>query len=204
MVNNRFELMSVSFLSVFNPSILWRWCVAGLLAIAVMMGSWLSLASPAWAGLEDDRYDGNIFVLYAGNGSLVPVRLSLAESLNQHRPAMMVFYIDDSRDCKEYALVVSRVQETYGKVASFIPVDVDSFSLDREYAPTEPGYYYKGFVPQVVIFDQEGDVKLDKIGQVSYEQVDDVFREIFDLLPRSQSPELQRRSFNEFNAELSE
>lgn len=160
--------------------------------------------TPAWASLEDDRYDGNIFVLYAGNGSLVPTRNTLAESLQQHRPVVLVFYVDDSSDCKEYALVVSRLQESYDRAASFIPIDVDSLALDREYGLNEPGHYYRGFVPQVVVFDQEGKVRFDEVGQVAYEKVDDVLREVFNLLPRSESVELRRRSFNEFNAELSE
>ncbi|MEC4806138.1 MAG: thylakoid membrane photosystem I accumulation factor [Jaaginema sp. PMC 1079.18] len=180
-----------------------HWCIAGLLAIAVTIGSWNLGTNPAWAGLENDRYDGNIFVLYAGNGSLVPTRITLAEALQQHRPVVLVFYVDDSRDCKEYALVVSRLQESYDRVASFIPVDVDSLALNQEYSLNAPGHYYRGFVPQVVVFDQNGDVRLDEIGQVAYEKVDDVLREVFNLLPRSESVELKRRPFNEFNAELS-
>ena len=42
----------------------------------------------------------------------------------------------------------------------------------------------------------------DGQGQVKYEAVDDVLREVFDLLPRSESVELQRRTVNEFNEEL--
>lgn len=38
---------------------------------------------PAMAGLTDDRYDGDIFALYAGNGSLVPPKITLADSLKQ-------------------------------------------------------------------------------------------------------------------------
>ncbi|MEM1370294.1 MAG: thioredoxin family protein, partial [Cyanobacteria bacterium P01_H01_bin.15] len=41
-------------------------------------------------------------------------------------------------------------------------------------------------------------------GQVQYEAIDDVLREVFDLLPRTESVELKRRSFNAFNAELAE
>ncbi|MFP4006956.1 MAG: thylakoid membrane photosystem I accumulation factor [Spirulinaceae cyanobacterium] len=189
---------------ILNFVRLWRWCVAGLLAIAVMIGSWNLATNPAWAGLEDDRYDGNIFVLYAGNGSLVPTRNTLAESLQKHRPVVLVFYVDDSSDCKEYALVVSRLQETYDRVASLIPIDIDSLALDQEYGLNEAGHYYRGFVPQVVVFDREGKVRFDEVGQVSYEKLDSVLREVFELVPRSESPELQRRSFNEFNAELSE
>ncbi|MBV9385613.1 MAG: thylakoid membrane photosystem I accumulation factor [Chroococcidiopsidaceae cyanobacterium CP_BM_ER_R8_30] len=157
---------------------------------------------PALAGLNDDHFDGNIFVLYGGNGSLVPPKVTLAESLKRDRPTLMVFYVDDSSDCKQYAIVVSRIQAFYGRAADLIPVNVDAIPIKSTYTPTEPGYYYKGFVPQVLVFDQAGKVVLDKKGQVPYEQVDDTFRELFNLLPRSESVELKRRPVNEFNTEL--
>jgi len=161
------------------------------------------LFSPlALAGINDDNYDGNIYILYAGNGSLVPSRLTLAQSLAREMPAILVFYVDDSSDCKQYSIVVSRMQEFYGRAASIIPVSVDSIPMKDKYSPTEPGYYYQGGVPQTVILDQKGKVVLNAKGQIAYEQVDDVLRKVFDLLPRTESTELKRRSFNEFNTEL--
>ena len=38
--------------------------------------------------------------------------------------------------------------------------------------------------------------------QVPYEKIDDKLREVFDLLPRTDSVQLKRRSFNELNSEL--
>lgn len=162
-----------------------------------------SIALPAWAGIEDDKYDGNVFVLYAGNGSLVPPKVSLAESLKVNKPALITFYVDDSSDCKKYSTVISQLQGYYGKAASFIPVTVDSLALDRQYANTEAGYYYGGTVPQTVVIDKNGKVRLNEAGSLSFEKVDDTMREVFDLLPRKDSVELKRRSFNEFNSELS-
>ena len=157
---------------------------------------------PALASLTDDRYEGNIFVLYGGNGSLVPAKTNLAASLTQKKPALLVFYLDDSRDCKQFAIVVSQLQAFYGRAASFVPVNVDTLRPDINYPPTEPGYYYKGLVPQTVLIDQAGEVAFDAEGKVSFEQVDDVLRKVFDLLPRSESVELKRRSVNEFSTEL--
>jgi len=57
------------------------------------------------------------------------------------------------------------------------------------YTPNEPGYY-EGVVPQVLVFNKSGEVVLKKKGQVPFEQVDDVFREVFNL-PRSESLELK-------------
>jgi thiol-disulfide isomerase/thioredoxin len=158
---------------------------------------------PAIAGLKDDLYDGNIFVVYAGNGSLVPPKESLAQSLKDHKPTFLAFYLDDSRDCKEYAITISQVQEFYGRVAEIMPINVDTIPSKDSYDPTEPGYYYSGNVPQVVVFDESGQVVLNQSGQVPFAKIDDRFREIYHLLPRDKSIELKRRSFNEFSSELS-
>lgn len=164
----------------------------------------LGFPSSAWAGLDDDRYDGNIFALYAGNGSIVPPRVTLAQSMKQDRPTLLVLYVDDSSDCKKIAPVISQLQAPYGRVADFIPIMADSISPRDSYEPTEPGYYFQGAVPQTVVFDQAGTVRLNEAGAVSYEAIDDTLREVFDLLPRSESEELRRRPTNEVNSELVE
>jgi hypothetical protein len=177
--------------------------IAKSLIVAILViGCSLLLTTPAWANIDDDKYDGNVFVLYAGNGSLVPARISLADSLKTKKPSYIVFYIDDSKDCKQYSGVMSQMQAYYGKAASFIPVTPDSLELGRKYLNTEEGYYYKGVVPQTVIIDGEGKVRLDESGQVPFEKIDDTFREVFNLLPRTESVALKRRSFNEYNSEL--
>ena len=45
----------------------------------------------ASAVLEDDRYDGDIFALYAGNGAIVPPRSTLQNSLKAGKPTVVVF-----------------------------------------------------------------------------------------------------------------
>jgi hypothetical protein len=162
----------------------------------------VAFGTSAWAGIQDDRYDGNIFALYAGNGSLVPPKVTLAKSLSGERPTLLTFYIDDSQDCKQFSAVISQIQAYYGRVLDFIPVNVDSIPVQASYVPTEPGYYYKGKVPQTLVFDISGKQVLDVVGKGSFEQFDDVLRNVFDLLPRSESPELKRRALNEVNAEL--
>ncbi|MEL6493701.1 MAG: thylakoid membrane photosystem I accumulation factor [Cyanobacteria bacterium J06623_7] len=157
---------------------------------------------PASATLDDDRYEGNIYVLFGGNGSLVPPRMDLPTSLQREKPAILVFYVDDSRDCKQFSIVVTRLQEFYGRAASIIPVSIDSFIDKEQYSPDEPAFYYSGVVPETVILDQKGKIVYDGKGQVAYEEMDDVLREVFDLLPRSESEVLKRRSFNEFNSSI--
>ncbi len=179
--------------------------LAAMLGLVIAIaGFWSVGAAPAWAGVDDDRFDGNIFALYAGNGALVPPRTTLADSIQRHKPALLVFFVDDSKDCKQFSPVVSQLQGFYGKAVDFIPINVDAIPAKSSYSPTEPGYYYAGVVPQTVVINQEGKVVLNAKGKVPFEAVDDVFREVFNLLPRSESVPLRRRMFNEFNSELTE
>ena len=176
--------------------------LAGVVAVlGLSVGCW---NAPARAGLHDDDYDGNIFALYAGNGSIVPPKYTLAQSLAQDRPTLLFFYVDDSRDSKEFSPVVSQLQAPYGRAANFIAIAADSVPVKDSYEKTEPGYYFEGSVPQTVVFDQQKNVVLNEVGQIPYELVDDKLREVFDLLPREESLELKRRSFNEVNSELVE
>lgn len=193
-------MFSIEFPFLHKKIADWRWLVAKCLALLTCA---LVIYTPtALAGINNDTYDGNMFVVYAGNGSLVPPRQTLAQSLAEHKPTVLAFYVDDSRDCKQYAIVISRVQEFYGQVVDIMPISVDSIPGKSSYAPTEPGYYYTGGVPQVVVFDKSGQVVLNKQGQVPFEEIDDKMREIFDLLPRTESVQLKRRAFNEFSSEL--
>jgi hypothetical protein len=171
-----------------------------ILALVVLLG----LSAPAYANVNDDHFDGNIFPLYAGNGSMVPPRVTLAEAMKRKRPVVLFFYVDDSSDCKQFVSVISRLDGYYGWAADFIPISVDRIPLKASYEPTEPGYYYKGYVPETIVFDATGKVVLDAKGVVAYEEVDDVLREVFDLLPRSESVELRRRTVNGISTEMVE
>jgi hypothetical protein len=193
-------------LNQLNQYANWHWRIGRQIAFGcLVMVLCLSLnPAPAFAGLTDDRFDGNIFPLYAGNGSLAPAKVTLAEAFTRKRPALLFFYVDDSSDCKAFSQTISRLHGFYGWAADFIPVSIDRIPLKDHYEPTEPGYYYKGYVPQTVLFDQSGKVVLDAKGSVAYEQIDDVLRQVFDLLPRSESVELRRRTVNEAMSEVVE
>ncbi len=156
----------------------------------------------AKATLLDDRYDGNIFALYAGNGSLVPPQLTLSQSFKGERPTILTFYIEDSQDCKQFSAIISELQAYYGRATDIIPVNVDSIPFQASYSTDEPGYYYTGKVPQTLIFDASGQKVLDVVGKTTFDQFDNRLREVFNLLPRSESVELRHRTLNEVNAEL--
>ncbi|TAF52261.1 MAG: thioredoxin family protein [Oscillatoriales cyanobacterium] len=173
-----------------------------MLSIGVL---WLSTSSPVAASANNDSFDGNIFALYAGNGSLVPPKQTIAESIAQGRPSMLVLYLEDSKDCKLFASKVSRFQGLYGRYTSIIPVNIDSLPLEGSGDPTDPATYNDQLVPKTVLFDRDGTLVLNVTGNVPFETIDDKFREIFDLLPRDESEELIRREpLNEINTELSQ
>ncbi len=171
-----------------------------LTLLASLTSLFISSTSPAWAGINDDKYEGNIFLIFAGNGAIVPPRLSLLQSFQREIPTLLVFYLDDSSDCKQFSFVITRLQDSYGRAVSFIPISVDSLPVKSNYTPEEPGYYYEGVVPQTILLDRKGEVVFNGRGQVKFEEIDDALREVFDLLPRSQSLELKRRPLNEFNS----
>ena len=148
----------------------------------------------ALASMYDDHLDGNIFVVYAGNGSLVPAKMTLSDSLKRQIPTVIIYYLDDSPNSKQFAMTVSKIQEFYGRATNIIPTMIDSIPEKNQYTKQELGFYYKNAVPQVVILDGNGKKVLDIKGQVEYEVIDDTLREVFGLFSRSESIELKRRA----------
>lgn len=201
-----YQLMTFSWLPFASRlRSLARWSPICGLALSVLLiissVTWVH-STPAIAGLTDDRFDGDIFALYAGNGSLVPPRFTLEQAFDRQRPVLLVLYADDSSDCKQYSTIVSQLQSFYGRAADILAFRVDALPVKAAYTETEPGYYYHGVVPQTVLFDATGKVVLNEAGSPTFEQVDDVFRQVFDLLPRTESVQLKRRPVNEINSEL--
>jgi hypothetical protein len=199
LLNSWAGLVNVDFRSVCQ----WRNLSKVVLSLVLVVTCGLIwLTPPAHAGLKDDHYDGSIFPLYAGNGSLVPPKVTLAASFKREAPTLLFLYLDDSSDCKQYSSVISQLDAFYGRAVDIIAISVDAIPPKSSYTPDEPGYYYKGLVPQVAVFNQTGELLLNETGSVPFEKVDDIFRELFDLLPRSESVELKRRQANEINVEL--
>jgi hypothetical protein len=178
-----------------------RWAKAKVLLLAALAIVAASIAWPslAAASLENDRYDGNIYALYAGNGSLVPPRLTLAEALAARRVTLLVFYLDDSSVSKRFAGVVSELQRVWGNSIELIPMVTDPLQGRPEGGPTDPGHYWRGVIPQVVVLGGDGDKVFDASGQVDIDAIHDALSRATGLpLPPSRA---QRSvgSFNELN-----
>ena len=73
-----------------------------LLRSAIAVLSFCLIVLPVQAARDTDSYDGNIFALYAGNGSLVPPAITLAES-PAGRTSVIVYYLDDSSTSKAFS-----------------------------------------------------------------------------------------------------
>ena len=81
----------------------------------------LLFVNPVYSARDTDSYDGNIYPIYAGNGSLVPPQSTLSESLKNERTSVLVFYLDDSSTSKQFAPVVSGIKLLWSSSIDLIP-----------------------------------------------------------------------------------
>jgi len=165
----------------------------------------LLLAAPpqaAEAALDTNSYDGNIYALYAGNGSLVPPRSSLEQALVDHRAAVVVYYLDDSADSKRFSPVLNELQRLWGRSVELIPLTTDALQNRPETGRTDPAHYWKGDIPEVVVFDPTGDVVFNGRGQVDIDAINTALREATGLDPMAGAGVSTTRSFNELNSEV--
>ena len=161
----------------------------------------LIFVNPAYSARDTDSYDGNIYPIYAGNGSLVPPQSTLSESLKNERTSVLVFYLDDSTTSKQFAPVVSGIKLLWSSSIDLIPLSIDELDNDEEKTIKDPGYYWHGKIPQTVILDGKGNVLLDEEGQVSFDQLNDAITKGTGL--KKPDFDLEVKSFNEYNSEPS-
>ena len=173
-----------------------------LVRVLSLLAALLLVVAPAQAVLNDDRYDGNIYALYAGNGSLVPPANPLSDSLEQGRTAVIVYYLDDSAVSKRFAPVVSELQRLWGRSIDLLPLSTDPLQGRETLGAGDPATYWSGTIPQVVVIGTDGRVVLDQNGQVPLAAINDAISASTGL----PAPDLgridQEGSFNEVNIEV--
>ena len=157
--------------------------------------------NPVYSARDTNSYDGNIYPIYAGNGSLVPPPSTLSESLKNERTSVLVFYLDDSSTSKEFAPVVSGIKLLWSSSVDLIPLSIDELDNDDQKTSKDPGFYWHGKIPQVVILDGKGNVLLDKEGQVSFDEINNAITKGTGL--KKPDFDLTVKSFNEYNSEPS-
>jgi hypothetical protein len=176
-----------------------RWIRTWALVLTLLLVGLLAWPVGAWASLDNDRYDGNIYALYAGNGSLVPPRLTLADALADHRVTLLVYYLDDSAVSKRFAGVVSELQRVWGNSIELIPLVTDPLQGRVDAGPSDPLHYWRGVIPQVVVLGPEGQVVLDAPGQVEIDIIHAALSKATGLPLPPSSSERRMTSFNELN-----
>jgi hypothetical protein len=184
-----------------------RRTLGAVAALLLVLAVGLGFGAAAEASLENDRYDGNIIALYAGNGSLVPPRSSLELALQEHRVAVVVYYLDDSSVSKRFAPVVSELQRVWGNRLELIPLVTDPLRPGGKAAAGDlpsgdPSRYWSGLIPQVVVFDREGQVVFDASGQVEVDAINGAVSQATGLPLPAPSGLGSTRSFNELNSEV--
>ncbi len=170
----------------------------GILSISLVF---LLSVSQAFAARDTDSYDGNIFPIYAGNGSLVPPSSTLSDSLKNERTSVLVFYLDDSAASKSFAPAVSGLKLLWGTSIDLIPLTTDEFQGKTIEDIRNPGYYWHGEIPQIVVIDGKGKVTLDQTGQVPIDVINKAISDASGLEEPSFS--ITIKSFNEYNSEPS-
>ena len=163
--------------------------------------SFIISINPVYAARDTDSYDGNIYPIYSGNGSLVPPPSTLSESLKNERTSVLVFYLDDSSTSKQFAPVVSGIKLLWSSSVDLIPLAIDELDNDDQKTYKDPGYYWHGKIPQTVILDGKGNILLDKEGQVSFDEINNAITKGTGL--KKPDFDLTVKSFNEYNSEPS-
>ena len=156
---------------------------------------------PVYGSRISDSYDGNIFPIYAGNGSLVPPQTSLKESIQNKRVSILFFYLDDSADSKALAPLIAGLDLIWKNNIDIIPLTTDELQNKDFTDPLEEGYYWNGLIPQTIILDETGTVKFDKNGLLDLDEVNKVISEIIGISLEDSSFTVE--SFNEYNSQIS-
>ncbi|AAP99914.1 MULTISPECIES: thylakoid membrane photosystem I accumulation factor [Prochlorococcus] len=170
-------------------------------ALTLILSLVFLLVSPAFAARDTNSFDGNIFPIYAGNGSLVPPQSTIESSLNNKRTSVIVFYLDDDANSKQFAPVVSGLKLLWTSSIDIIPLTTDELSRGMTDDITNPAYYWHGKIPQLVVLDGEGNILLDEEGQIPIEKINSAI----SLASGLEAPDfnISIKSFNEYNSDAS-
>ncbi len=156
---------------------------------------------PLNAARDTNSFDGNIFPIYAGNGSLVPPASTISDSLKNKRTSVIFYYLDDSAVCKEFAPVISGLKLLWTSSIDIIPLTTDELQHIETNDRTNPAYYWHGNIPQIVVLNGEGDVLLDEEGQIPIETINEAISKSSGL--KKPDFNISIKSFNEYNSDAS-
>jgi hypothetical protein len=98
--------------------------------------------------------------------------------------------------------VVSELQRLWGNSVELIPLVTDPLQNRATTGPSDPATYWSGLVPQVVVFNAEGEVVLDASGQVDVDRINAALSKATGLPLPEGGTSSTMVSFNELNAEV--
>ena len=156
---------------------------------------------PLNAARDTNSFDGNIFPIYAGNGSLVPPASTISDSLKNKRTSVIFYYLDDSAVSKEFAPVISGLKLLWTSSIDIIPLTTDELQNIETNDRTNPAYYWHGNIPQIVVLNGEGEVLLDEEGQVPIEIINNAISKSSGI--KEPDFNISIKSFNEYNSDAS-
>ena len=155
------------------------------------------------ASRNTDSYDGNIFPIYAGNGSIVPPQTTLKESLKNRRVSVLFFYLDDSSDSKAMAPIISGLDLIWRNNIDIIALTTDELQNQKKSDQrNDPNYYWNGLIPQTIILNSDGEVEYDKNGMINIDELNKVIGNLKGI--DIKDTEFSVESFNEYNSIVSE
>ena len=170
-----------------------------LLGLSVVLLLWVA---PVGAVLNTDSYDGNIYALYAGNGSLVPPASTLGDAMDSGRTSVVIYYLDDSAVSKRFAPVVSELQRLWGQNIELIPLTTDGLQGRPASGAKDPATYWNGSIPQVVVIGPDSRLVFDRDGQVPLSEINQAISSATGLPAPDLGDINQDGSFNEVNVEV--
>ena len=132
----------------------------------------------------------------------MPPRSSLAQAMADQRPAVVIYYLDDDAASKQFAAVVSELQRLWNRNIELIPLVTDPLQNRADTGPSDPARYWRGVVPQVVVFDSQGKVIFDEQGAVSVDAINASVSLATGIALPEGGTRSSTESFNELNSEV--
>ena len=170
--------------------------------ILVILFLFFSVNLPVRASRNTDSYDGNIFPIYAGNGSIVPPQTTLRDSIKNKRLSILFFYLDDSSASKAMAPIISGLDLIWRNDIDIIALTTDEIQSLPKSDPNEPSYYWNGLIPQTLVLDENGVIRFNQSGLINIDEVNKIISEIKGL--ENDKTSFSIESFNEYNSRISE
>jgi len=162
----------------------------------------LIITFPVNASRTSDSYDGNIFPIYAGNGSIVPPQTTLKESIENNRTSILFFYLDDSSNSKSMVPIISGLDLIWRNKIDIIALTTDELQGGLSSSnKQDASFYWNGYIPQTIVIDGSGEVVFDKNGLIDIDEINKIIAKAIGVEIDDSTFSLE--SFNEYNSRIS-